>query len=104
MGGFGGCSHSVLQALRGEIPEAFTEAFQSSDPSFAALTAQYRTDADDGKGSPIDYAGELAYLSSVGLAGLDNGLAEGENNTLSTSKNLPEIVYLILKGLSQSLK
>jgi hypothetical protein len=104
VGGFGGCSHSIFQVLKGETPEAFTEAFQSSDPFFAALTAQYRTDADGGKGTPIDYAEELAYLRSVGLAGLNNGLAEDENNTLATSTNLPEIVYLILKGLSQSLK
>jgi hypothetical protein len=104
VGGFGGCTQSIVQALKGDTPEAFTEAFQSTDPLFATIAARYQIDAAEGKGNPINYAGELKYLQSVGLVGLENGLSEDENNVLSNSKNLPEIVYLVLKGLSQRLK
>lgn len=104
IGGFGGCVAAIIEALRGGVPSAFTEAFQSTDPLFAELAARYQTDAQEGKGSPIDYAGELKYLQSVGIAGLNNGLTAEENEALAASRNLPEVVYLLLKGLSQSLK
>jgi hypothetical protein len=68
------------------------------------MSARYQADAATSKVSPLDYAGELMYLQSVGLAGLNNGLSEVENDILSNSRNLPEIVYLILKGLSECLK
>ena len=104
VGGFGGCTRSIVQALKGDAPKAFTEAVQSTDPLFAAMAARYQADANEGKGARIDYAGELAYLQSAGLAGLNNGLSEEQNEILSNSRNLPEIVYLILKGLSECLK
>ena len=104
IGGFGGCAAAIVEALRGGVPSAFTGAFQSTDPLFADLAARYQTDAQEGKGSPIDYAGELKYLQSVGIAGLNNGLTSVENEALAASRNLPEVVYLLLKGLSQSLK
>lgn len=104
VGGFGGCTRSIVQALKGDTPAAFTEAFQSTEPLFAAMSARYQADAAAGKASPLDYAGELKYLQSLGLAGLNNGLSEVENDILSNSRNLPEIVYLMLKGLSECLK
>jgi hypothetical protein len=104
VGGFGGCTRSIVQALKGDTPEAFTDAFQATDPLFAQLTARYQADAAGSKGNPMDYASELTYMRSVGLAGLNNGLSQEENDILSNSRNLPEIVYLILKGLSECLK
>ena len=68
------------------------------------MSARYQADAAAGKASPLDYAGELKYLQSLGLTGLNNGLSEVENDILSNSRNLPEIVYLMLKGLSECLK
>jgi hypothetical protein len=104
MGGVGGCARSIVDALKGRVPDAFTEVFQSADPLFAPMSARYQTDVAAGKGTPIDYAGELRYLQASGLAGLNNGLTHAENEILAMSKNLPEIVYLVLKGLSQCLK
>lgn len=103
IGGFGGCARSIIEALKGNSPDAFTEGFQSRDPLFAALVHRYHTDAAAGKTSPIDYAGELQFLQSQGVAGLDNGLTDDENEVLFTSKNLPEIVHLLLKGLTKRL-
>jgi hypothetical protein len=104
VGGFGGCARSVVDTLQGNSPEVFTETFQSADPLFTEMAARYQADAANGKTSLIDYAGELKYLQSVGLSGLNNGLTDNENIVLSTSKNLPEIVHLLLKGLNQCLK
>jgi SLOG cluster2 len=103
VGGFGGCTRSIVDVLKGKTPEAFTEPFQSQEPLYKAIADRYRADAADKKTTPIDYAGELQFLQAKGLAGLNNGLSEDDNEILFTSRNLPEIVYLLLKGLTQRL-
>jgi len=104
IGGFGGCTRAIAEALQGGAPEVFTEPFQAREPLFRGMADRYNADAAAGKTSPMDYAGELHFLQATGVSGLNNGLTANENNILFTSKNLPEIVYLLLKGLSQCLK
>jgi hypothetical protein len=104
IGGFGGCSQALTEALKGGAPEAFTEGFQSSDPLLNGLLTRYRTDAAEGKTEPLDYPAELKFLQTTGVGGLNNGLTADENEILFKSKNLPEIVYLLLKGLIGRLK
>ena len=94
----------IIEALKGSVPDAFTEAFQTKDPVYKAIAVRYRADAADKKTNAIDYGGELQFLKSKGVAGLDNGLSVDENEFLFTSENLPEIVYLLLRGLTQRLK
>jgi len=73
------------------------------EPLNEAIAERYRTDAANNKTTTIDYAGDLQFLNAKGIAGLDNGLSVDENEILFTSRNLPEIVYLLLKGLTQRL-
>jgi SLOG-like protein len=101
VGGFGGCTRSIVDALKGKTPEAFTEAFQAQEPLYKAVAERYRADAADKKTTLIDYAGELQFLQAKGVAGLNNSLSEVENEILLTSRNLPEIVNLLLKGLTK---
>jgi hypothetical protein len=68
-----------------------------------AVAEHHRADAADGKTTPIDYAGEIRFLQTKGVAGLDNGLSAEENEILFTSRNLPEIVHFLLKGLTSRL-
>jgi hypothetical protein len=103
IGGFGGCTSAIVDALKGNAPEVFTEAFQAVSPLFAPLATRYQADADYGKTSPIDYSAELRFLQATGVNGLNNGLTHDENEILFTSRNLPEVVYLLLKGLSVRL-
>jgi hypothetical protein len=103
IGGFGGCTRAIVDTMKGGYVEVFTEAFQSREPLFAALADRYRAGGGDSEISPIDYDGELKFLQSTGVSGLNNGLTDGENETLFSSKNLPEIAYLLLKGLGQRL-
>lgn len=103
IGGFGGCARPIIDALKGYSPDAFTESFQSKDPLFGALKDRYRAEAAAGKTEPIDYVGEVQFLHSHGVRGLDNGLTDAENEILFTSKNLPEVVHLLLKGLTKRL-
>jgi hypothetical protein len=103
VGGFGGCTLAIIDAVKGGMPDVLTDAFQSREPLYRALTERYRADAADKKTAPIDYMGEVRFLQASGVTGLRNGLTEEENEILFGSTSLPEIVYLILKGLSQRL-
>lgn len=104
IGGFGGCTQAIVEAIKGGVPEVFTQTFQAVDPLLAVLATRFQADAEAGNGSAIDYAAEVSYLRSVGFTGLYNGLTAEENESLGTSKNLPEIIYLLMKGLSLSCK
>lgn len=100
IGGFGGCTAAVIEALKGGAPEGLTDAFQMAQAGNQALADQFLTDAADGKTTPISYADETSFLQTKGVAGLNNGLSAGENEILFTSRNLPEIVHFLLKGLA----
>jgi hypothetical protein len=102
-GGFGGCTRAIIEALKGGSPEVFSEAFQMRDPIYRKVAEQYRLDAAEKMTTEIDYSGEVQFLQSSGVKALNNGLDEGENELLFNSKNLPEVVYLVLKGLAQRL-
>jgi hypothetical protein len=104
IGGFGGCTRSIVDALKGGSPEVFTEGFQAREPLFRGMADKYGADSASGKITPVDYAGELQFLRTAGVSGLNNGLADAENEILFTSRNLPEIVYLLLKGMTQRFK
>ena len=102
IGGFGGCTRLIVDTVKGGTPEAFTEAFQQrQDPLYEGLAARYQDASSQGRTTAIDYAGELEYLRQRGVGGLNNGLSEAENEVLFVSRSLPEIVYLLLKGLTQ---
>lgn len=102
IGGFGGCTGLMIEALKGGVPDALTEAFQINEDSvYKDVVERYRAAAADKKTTIVDYTGELQFLKSKGVAGLSNGLSADENEVLFTSQNLPEIVYLLLKGLTQ---
>jgi hypothetical protein len=103
IGGFGGCTRSVVDALKGGLPEPFTETFQMRAPLNKVIAARYSTEAADKKTAAIDYVGEIQFLQATGVGGLNNGLSADENEVLFISKNLPEIVHLLLKGLTARL-
>jgi hypothetical protein len=100
IGGFGGCTASLIEALKGGTPGVLTDAFQMREPLNKAVADHYRADAADRKTTAVEYAAEVRFLQTLGVAGLDNGLSPDENEILFTSRNLPEIVYFLLKGLT----
>ena len=100
VGGFGGCTASLIEALKGGTPDVLTDAFQIREPLNKAVADRYRTVAEGGKTTAVDYAAEVRFLNGTGVGGLNNGVSADENEILFTSKNLPEIVHLLLKGLT----
>jgi hypothetical protein len=103
IGGFGGCTASIIEALNGGTPDVLTDAYQAREPLNQAVADHYRIDAADGKTSPLDYGEEVRSLQTTGVTGLNNGLSPDENAILFASRNLPEIVHYLLKGLATRL-
>ena len=52
-------------------------------------------------GEPIDYKALTAEFEGFGIPGLNNGLDAAENERLLTTMNLPEMIALVLRGLTR---
>ena len=97
-GGFGGAASEIIRALKGESPPALSSSFQEeADPSYAELIDYYRRNGPE----PIDYAQVCDVLSKKGVAGLNNGLSDSDNEVLFTTPYITEIIYIVLKGLAK---
>ncbi len=97
VGGYGGCTSAVIDALRGTAPPRFSLEFQARLPKYAGLVEYYnKREKDD----PIDYERLCAEFATAGIRGLNNGLNEAENDRLFDSVDLDEIETLLLQGLS----
>lgn len=95
VGGFGGLTNMLCSALQHKLSsESFIEEACKHD-YYKSLLKYY---AD--RGQQVDYS----WIDTLSLDDLMNGLTPDENNRLFISKNILEIVSLILKGLSKTLK
>ena len=90
---FCGVAEQVIHALRGEHPTAFTVAYHLEDERFSNLSELEKEALD------AEYSRMVQELNHWGVAGLNNGLSVEENEVLFSSRNIYEIIYLILKGI-----
>jgi hypothetical protein len=106
VGAFGGATGVIIRALQGESPDELTMAFQDEGGKRTALREYYQ--AKIGQPGfedlrPIDWKQWLEELHRLGVAGLDNGLTEDENARLFVSRDLTEVIALVVKGLRTRL-
>ena len=95
VGGFGGVAQMLCAAMRKEtLSKAFVEEACKHDYYESLL--KYYSD----KGQPIDYT----WIDCLTIDDLNNGLTVDENKQLFVTTNIMEIVSLILKGLSKTLR
>jgi len=100
IGAFGGCAEAVIQALRGNKPAALTLDYQVAEGVAGAAIELYNSQVPPG-GERIDYKALTAEFERFGIAGLNNGLDVAENERLFSTLNLPEMIALVLRGLSR---
>ena len=100
IGGFGGCTEAIIEAVRGANPPALTEEQRLADPGVLAAFELYNSDLREGR-EPINYQALTAEFESFGVAGLNNGLKPDENKRLFATINLPEMIALVLRGLGR---
>lgn len=100
IGAFGGGTRAVIEALRHGNPEVLTEKVQSGDVKYEGLVKYYNATTPDTE-EQINYPSLRRFFHEKGVLGLNNALSAAENERLFTSHHLPEIISLILKGLTR---
>jgi len=102
IGGFGGAAKSIISSLKGETSISLTEKFQSQNTEYAVFKELYNQMFNSDK---IDYKSLNIFLKGYGLKKLckNNGLTKEENERLFTTLHIPEMVYLVIKGLNNIL-
>jgi hypothetical protein len=103
LGGFGGAARVIIQALQGENPNALTEAYQSQNPGYSSLIAEFNQHGQTQTPpiQPIDYAAVCKTFAEIGINGLNNGLSVEDNQRLFETQNQEEAISLILAGLTR---
>jgi hypothetical protein len=105
IGGLGGCTRVIIEAIHGRRTDPLTEAFQASkDPQYTALIQRFAEEANCERTTSIDYDAAFQILRSKGVPGLNNGLTHEENEILFETKNLAQVVYFLLKGMTTRLR
>ena len=99
VGAFGGITREAIEALKGNQPSGFSEEFYFENKDYKNMVAIFNDKHSD---NSIDYKKYLAILQSFGLKGIaeQNGLSEIDNLRLTTTPHISEVVYLILKGMT----
>lgn len=99
VGAFGGIAREAIEALKGNQPESFSEEYYFGKPDYKNMVAIYNEKHSE---NPIDFKRYYTTLESIGLKGIAelNGLTEEDNLRLTNTPHISEVVYLILKGLT----
>jgi len=99
VGAFGGITKEVIEVLKGNQSDSFFEEFYFGNIDYKSMVAIYN---EKHPYNSINYKKFLSTLQSVGLMGIaeQNGLSEEENLRLTITPHISEMVYLILKGLT----
>jgi hypothetical protein len=99
VGAFGGITREAIEVLKGNQPDSFSEEFYFENADYKNMVAIYNEKHSD---NSIDFKKYLSTLQAIGLKGIAelNGLSEDENLRLTITPHISEVVYLILKGLT----
>jgi hypothetical protein len=97
LGGFGGCTWAIIEALKGGTPRALTTEYRRSLEGYAEMASHYKSPLAEGEMGPdFDL---VDFFQRQGLAGLRNGLGEEENRRLFETVYVEEMAVLLLKGI-----
>ncbi len=95
LGGFGGCTERVIEAVTGgRPPDLELDSQLAARADYGELVAEAAR-----AGTPVEYDTLLDELRAAGPRGLANGLDLAENETLFTTDDIDEMVALVLRGL-----
>ncbi len=102
LGGYGGMTQVIIQALLGQNPKTLTQDYQCADVGYQTLMEDYNLQIKEQQLAiePIDYKGVSQTLADMGISGLNNGLKDEENLILFSTVNMEEAVGLIMMGLA----
>lgn len=97
LGGMGGCTRTIIDAVEGRQPKELTVEYQAENQGYTEFLAYLSQHLNAVR---IDYEAMVNELKQAGVAGLQNGLSEAENLELFETPHIPVMVSLVLKGLA----
>lgn len=99
IGAFGGITKDAIDALNGNTSESLSNEYYFDNTDYRDLFNYYNNKNPD---NVIDYKKYFTILQNTGFKEISkqNGLSEIDNLRLTTTPHISEIVYLILKGLT----
>jgi len=99
VGAFGGITYDVIDALNNIHANSFTDEYYFESKEYKDLFTLYNSRQPN---NLINYKQYFTTLQNLNFKGLSdqNGLTESENKRLAVTPHISEIVYLILKGLT----
>lgn len=97
IGAYGGVTQEIIKALQGKESPKISTDYQMEDEDYAAFMDYYKK---------VDYEEAIKNLNTYGLETLseNNGLTPVENSILFSTKNIPEMVFYVMKGLKNLKK
>jgi len=104
IGIFGGITSRIIEGLKGEDPQELTVKWQASqNENYKEFVDYYNSKKSEEK---IDYKECVKFLNEYTLEKLsdNNGLSIEENMRLFSSIHTSEIIFLVMKGLTNKLK
>ena len=104
IGVFGGVTQRIIEALNGKTPPELTMDWQFSQNSdYKEFIDHYNSIKHVDK---IDYKECMTFLNEYTLEKLsnNNGLSIEENKRLFSSIHTSEIIFLVMKGITNKLK
>lgn len=96
-GGFGGATAVIVEALHNKPSEKWNLNYYSNDTIYLNTVNHFNQNQS---GELIDYQKIFDFFQTMGVNELNNGLTALENERLFHTIHIPEIIALILKGLS----
>jgi hypothetical protein len=99
IGSYGGITKDAIDALKGNKTESFSEKYQFINKDYNGMVSLFNSKHTD---TPIKYDLYFSTLKNLGLNRIAdlNGLSIEDNLRLTTTPHISEIIYLILKGLT----
>lgn len=102
VGAFGGATKSVIDLLNKVKSIELTEDWQCKNENYKEFLTYYNSKTDTGK---INYKGLTSFINTYTLKRLckNNGLDEKDNKRLFKTTHIPEMIYLVLKGITSKI-
>lgn len=102
IGGFGGAIKSLINIILKQNPKELTNEFQFD----SEFLREFRSFCKGKSSLNLDYDFLVGYFQKHTVESISeqNGLSVEENNILFESKNIHEIVFLLIKGLQNIFK
>ncbi len=101
LGGFGGITSEIINCILGEENCLSNGTLKSRNENSDFI--KYYNSVIGQDHQRVDYEAITKELQNLKISQLNNGLTEDENKVLFKSKNVYELISLILKGLNSKL-